>query len=149
MTTAMNDILLNNTFSDTKSVVNGTLNYIKRFGNKDFSKSVYTTQAKKAVEVLKPETIDIITGAATDFFEKKKIKADTKPELTKPLTCSDEHSNITNEKMRFIQIMASLSKLITDSKISSLQSNARDYNLHMEEVKVECEAFAIILSEEK
>lgn len=144
MTTAMNDILLSNTFSDTKSVVNGTLNYIKRFGNKDFSKSVYTTQAKKAVEVLKPETIDIITGSATDFFKKGKIKADTKPELTKPLTCSDERSNIANEKMRFIQIMASLSKLIADSKISSIQSNARDYNLRLKAAKQACDELASI-----
>lgn len=144
MSMAMNDIPLNNTFSDTKSGVDSTLNYIKRFGNKDISESIYKTQAKKAVEVLKPETIELITESATVFFKKEQIQADTKPELIKPLNCSDERSNITNEKMRFIQIMASLSRLITDSKISSIQSNARNYNLRLKAAKEACDELASI-----
>ncbi|EKS5988163.1 type III secretion system translocon subunit SctE [Salmonella enterica] len=139
MVMTANDIPLNKLVADSPSGVNNALNYIKRFGSKNISESVYTAQAKKAVNFLKPEAIQLITESATDLFKNEKITTNTKPELFKPLNYSDKRDSITNERMRFTQIMASLSKLITDTKISSIQSNARDYALRLKATKEACD----------
>ncbi|EBJ5114584.1 hypothetical protein DV589_24740 [Salmonella enterica] len=139
MVMTANDIPLNKLVADSPSGVNNALNYIKRFGSKNISESVYTAQAKKAVNFLKPEAIQLITESATDLFKNEKITTNTKPELFKPLNYSDKRDSITNERMRFTQIMASLSKLITDAKISSIQSNARDYALRLKATKDACD----------